>query len=56
MRLPIAAVAIAVLALPASAGASTVALEGTELVFRDDPGVGTRVLVMPPRRAASISP
>ena len=36
MRLPIATVLITALALPASASAGTVALEGTELVYRGD--------------------
>ena len=36
MRLPIAIALITALALPASASAGTVALEGSELVYRGD--------------------
>ena len=47
MRLPIAAVLVAVLLAPASARAGTVALEGTELVFRATPGQLDDLVVMP---------
>lgn len=43
MRLP-AAVLIALLALPASAQAGVVGLEGTQLVFRTDPGEQVKLL------------
>lgn len=44
MRLPIT-VLLALLALPASAQAATVGVEGTELVYRADPGTADRVTV-----------
>ena len=46
MRLPVAW-PVAALLTPASAQAGTVALEGTELVFRSDPGQLDDLVVMP---------
>ena len=46
MRLPLTALVLTLLA-PASAEAGTVALEGTELVFRADPGQRDQLVVMP---------
>ncbi len=43
MRLPVA-VFIALLALPASAQAGVVGLEGTQIVYRADPGVADRLI------------
>ncbi len=47
MRLPITAAVLAALLVPASAHAGTVALEGTERVFRSDPGQLDDLVVMP---------
>ena len=47
MRLPVAGLLVAALLTPASAQAGTVALEGTELVFRSDPGQLDDLVVMP---------